>query len=359
MPKKEKVTTRDIARESGLSQSTVSMILSGRSDMKFSPATIEKVINTASRLGYHYKGKPIKKENRISNTILIMCPSLSTDYYTTLVQAITEAAHKKHLHTLTAYTSRQESVEEYYLKMSAESGFYGVIYTYTPKAIDLINHLSQKHAYVLVNDYNPDLRIGFIELDSKKSGKLIGRHLLDLGHRHIAYLSTPLSKTELPRFRRLTGLREAFSEAGLDPSLVEVRALTQEQWNYFLSGNRYYDAGYQLTMSCLKEKNDITAFVGTNDQVSIGILDALHLLGYSVPRDYSVCGFDNSLASSFSGISLTTIDHRIDEKGTDAVDMLINQRKWMTLETQEKKAPVMRLEYEPRLLIRRSTGKVK
>lgn len=355
MEKKPNITTRMIAKETGLSQSTVSMILSGRPGMKFAPETVEKVLNTANYLGYHYKGKPKQKENRIANTILIMCPSLFTQYYTTLIQAITEAAEAEHLHTLTACTMRSLEMEEYYLQLAAQSGFYGVIYIYPPKAIDLINQLSKKHGYVMVSDYNPNLRISLIELDSKKSGKIIGKHLIDLGHRHIAFLTTPLSNSELPRLRRLEGLREAFSDAGLDSAQVKVYALTEEQWNHDMLGNRYYDAGYQLALSYLKQPGNITAFVGTNDQVAIGIIDALYKQGYSVPKDYSVCGFDNTLSSSFSGISLTTIDHRMDEKGKDAVSMLINQRKWLTMETQDKRPPVMRLEYEPQLLVRSST----
>lgn len=358
MPKNNKVTTRDIAREAGLSQSTVSMILSGRQDMKFTAETVEKVTNTAKRLGYKYKGKPIKKENRTSNTILILCPSLSSQYYTTIIKAIEESAKEKQLHTLTACTSRSLNIEEYYLHLAAESDFYGVICTYPPKAIDLINRMAKKHSFVMVNDYNPDLNVGFIEFDSKKSGKIMSQHLLSLGHTHIAYVTTPLSHSELPRIRRLEGIKEAFRDAGLPENNVEVFSLTEEQWNQQLSGNHYYEAGYQLTMANHeKYKDKVTAFIGTNDLVSIGIMDALNKLGYSIPKDFSVCGFDNTLSSSFHGISLTTIDHCIDVKGKDAVDMLINQRKWLTLENKDKKQPLMRLEYQPQLLIRRSTGK--
>lgn len=357
MPKKTKVTTRDIAREAGLSQSTVSMILSGRKDMKFTPETIERVKNTADRLHYQYNKKNIKKENRSKDTILILCPSLSSQYYTTLIQVITEYAQTKQLHTLIAHTSRNADIEEYYLHLAAESGFYGVIYTYPAKAIDLINRLAKKHSFVMINDYNPQLNVGFIEFDSQKSGKLMGRHLTSLGHTHVAYMTTPLSKSEFPRIRRLEGLREAFVEAGYSADNVHVYALTEEQWNHQLFGNRYYDAGYQLVMANQHRlKKEVTAFVGTNDLVSIGIMDALNKLGYSIPKDYSVCGFDNTLASNFSGISLTTIDHCVDVKGKDAVDMLISQRKLLTLENADKKTPIMRLEYQPQLLIRHSTG---
>ena len=359
MKKSQKVTTRDIARKCNLSQSTVSMVLSGREDINFKQDTIDKVLITAEKMGYVYKKRPKKPENPVAKTILIMCPSLSTEYYTTLVRTITKTAINKGLHTMTTYTMRDLKTEESFLHMAASSGFYGVVYTYAPQAVDLINKLNPSLSFVLINDYNENLRIPLVELDSKKSGRMIGEHLLSLGHRHIAYMTTPLDPLELPRLRRLEGLKEAFVRAGVDPDQVDICALSQEQWDYYLMGNRYYDAGYQLTQQYMKQADHkATAFVGTNDQISFGVMDALHKSGYSVPKDYSVCGFDNTLASSFAGISLTSIDHSIEDKGATAVRILIDSHteRANTDKGNERKSAMMRLEYEPVLLKRKSTG---
>ncbi len=352
---KKKVTTRDIAQKCGLSQTTVSMILSGRPDIHFSEETVEKVFQTAQEMGYVYKKREKKEKTDSSKIILIMCPSLSTEYYTTLVRTITKSAGNKGLNTLTAYTLRDVDTEEYYLKLARSSGFYGVIYTYAPKAIDMINRLHKEIPFVLINDYNEQLRVPLVELDSKKSGRMIGEHLIELGHRHIAYMTTPLDPHELPRVRRLEGLKEACLDAGLPGDSIEVVALTQEQWDYYLLGNRYYDAGYQLTRAYIQKEHRASAFVGTNDLISIGIMDALLKMGYDVPGDYSVCGFDNTLATSFDGISLTTIDHSVEEKGDAAVRLLRSSREENSADKDRKKV-LMRLEYDPVLLVRRSTG---
>ena len=353
---KSKVTTRDIAKECQVSQSAVSMILSGREDIHFKEETIKKVMSTAEKMGYVYKKRPKKPENPLSKTVLIMCPSLSTEYYTTLVRTITKSAKRKGLHTMTTYTMRDLKTEEAFLDTALTSGFYGVIYPYAPQAVDRINRIHKKIPFVLINDYNENLRIPLIELDSKRSGIMIGEHLLSLGHRHIAYMTTPLDPLELPRVRRLDGLKEAFARAGLDPNAVETVALTQNQWDYYLMGNRYYDAGYQLTMQYMKSTgHKATAFIGTNDQISFGVMDALRKMGYAIPEDYSVCGFDNTLASSFEGISLTTIDHSIEEKGASAIQMLISVRN-SSSEGDKRKNALMRLEYDPVLLVRKSTG---
>ena len=356
--KKNRITTRDIAKECNVSQTTVSMILSGREDVSFTEETVQLVKETAKKLGYIYKPRIIRKENSLKKTIMIMCPSLSTQYYTTLIQSITEYAQEKGLYTLTAYTTRSASIEEYYVRMAIDGDFRGIIYTYAPKALSLLNGISGKYPVILINDFNPELQIGLLELNSKKSGSLIAKHLLSLGHKRVAYLTTPLVETELPRVRRLQGMQEEFEKAGLPSEMISIFAVTEEQWKSYPVGNRHYEAGYRQTMHYFRHPSDITAFVGTNDIVAIGIMDALKKLGYRIPEDFSVCGFDNTLESSYSGISLTTIDHCIEEKGRAAVDMLLEQKKRMETEHSRRNAPVTRIEYQPLLIVRGSTGKI-
>ncbi|MBS6774211.1 MAG: LacI family DNA-binding transcriptional regulator [Eubacterium sp.] len=369
---KKRTTTRDIAKACFVSQSAVSMILSGREDIHFATETIERVKRTAKEMGYEYRGRAKKKKTGTNDTIMIMCPSLATQYYTTLIQFITQEAQEHGLYTLIAYTNRSKEREEYYLNMASDTGFYGIIYTYTPRAVSFLNHLYEKLPLVLINDHNPDLKMELLELDSKKSGRLIAAHLLELGHRDIGYMTTPLSSIEVPRRRRLEGMQEEYERQGLDSSFIHVISGKREEQET-ITGNKHYDTGYGLTRKYFKKREDIlkkkeetnaeleniTAFVGTNDFVAIGIMDAITSLGYRIPEDFSVCGFDNTLVASFSGISLTTIDHCIGEKGAYAVSMLRNQRTRMEQkdDKKEKKRPIMRLEYEPQLIIRHSTGK--
>lgn len=360
MAEKKKPTTRDIAKACYVSQSAVSMILSGRTDMHFSKETIQLVQDTAAKMGYVYKPRNQRTKIDMRSTIMIMCPSLSTQYYTTLIQAITQEAQQSGLYVLIAYTNRLEERETYYLHMAEDNAFYGIIYTFAPKAVSFLNRLYQKIPIVMINDYNPELKLELLELDSKKSGHLLAKYLLELGHTDIAYVTTPLTPAEVPRLRRLQGIKEEYERQGYSSSVVHILEARTEKEQSPAIENKHYETGYHLILDYFKtrkkESTSITAFVGTNDFVAIGIIDALRKLGYAVPGDFSVCGFDNTLVSSFSGITLTTIDHCIDEKGAQAVQMLIMQKKRME-DGLQKKAPRMRLEYEPQLIIRHSTAK--
>ena len=102
----------------------------------------------------------------------------------------------------------------------------------------------------------------------------------------------------------------------------------------FLPGNiicyrqtfRNIPPGFNLTKQILMEGTDSTAFVGYNDMVAIGILDALYEMKYRVPADFSVCGFDNVPMASMNRISLTTVEHSIEAKGREAVDIIARLR---------------------------------
>ena len=92
MGKRNKVTTRDIAEYAGVSQSTVSMILSEKKNVSFGEETVDKVKKAAKALGYHKPAKKKKAPDRsLSKTVMILCPSVSNGYYNTVVHSIVQA----------------------------------------------------------------------------------------------------------------------------------------------------------------------------------------------------------------------------------------------------------------------------
>ena len=179
---------------------------------------------------------------------------------------------------------------------------------------------------VVVGDKNQSIDIDTVELNSVEAGELIARHLLNFGHKKMAFITTPLSKNNLPRMRRLEGVRSEVEAAGGELVVVESdKKLTTHKYQ----PNLEYHVGYELTKSVLKDRS-ITAYIGVNDMVAYGILDALEEAGLSVPEECSVCGFDNIFPSRFRRVALTTIDSFLMEKGKAAFELLarkISQEK--------------------------------
>ena len=128
MGKRNKVTTRDIAEYTGVSQSTVSMILSNKPHVSFSKETIDKVRQGAKELGYK---KPVagvkKKEQALAKSIIVICPLLSNGYYSMIIHSITERAKDYGYTVFTVSTLRDVSQEELYLNLLSGFELAGVI----------------------------------------------------------------------------------------------------------------------------------------------------------------------------------------------------------------------------------------
>ena len=334
MGKRNKVTTRDIAEYTGVSQSTVSMILSNKPHVSFSKETIDKVRQGAKELGYK---KPVagvkKKEQALAKSIIVICPLLSNGYYSMIIHSITERAKDYGYTVFTVSTLRDVSQEELYLNLLSGFELAGVISLYPPTKIAQANALSKQVPVVSIGDKPDACRFDAVELDSKKPGYIIAEHLLSLGHKHITYICTPIRPKEIGRIHRLAGLRSCFKDHGLDPEWVEVKSPTIAAYGRYSADNSEYD---------------MTAF---------GIMAAISDHGFRVPHDYSVCGFDNIPLSSMPQIALTTIEHASLAKGREAVDIIYKKNTQKNISA--KHHYIMRMEYEPELIVRNSTGKCK
>lgn len=129
---------------------------------------------------------------------------------------------------------------------------------------------------------------------------------------------------------------------------------TREEFHSYPIDRLEYETGYQMTLKLLMNDPDITAFVGVNDMIATGIMDALYSKKFKIPQDFSVCGFDNTPLSSYHRINLTTVDHCVEQKGKEAIDII--HRKNSLKRNTKKKHYIMRLEYEPELIKRTSIG---
>jgi LacI family transcriptional regulator len=359
MNTKKKVTTIDIAKRAGVSQATVSMILNNKKGVSFAPETKEKVFKAMKDLGYQKKVKPEQlKEQSLKNLILIICPILSNIYYTMLIHAISQQADTYGYQTLVAPTMRHVSKEQSYTKTFSNFPIAGIIFLYPVSNIEEIHHMPKHIPMVSIGEKIDNRHFDTIDLNSSKPSYLIGEHLLSLGHKKIGFISTPLDQKELARLQRLVGLRSCFCDHQLDPSdHVFVMSPTEEEFRSYPIDRLEYETGYHMALKLLDKQPDITAFVGINDMIAVGIMDALYSRKYKIPQDFSVCGFDNTPLSSYRKIQLTTVDHSVEQKGKEAIEII--HRKNTSKHNSKKKNYIMRLEYEPEVIKRSSTGPAK
>ena len=152
----------------------------------------------------------------------------------------------------------------------------------------------------------------------------MARHLLDLGHRDVAFITPPLTRRQWQRSKRVDGFVREFEKAGLSGHVI-IRAADESVDRRNPKTDSEYSMGYALTRSLLEDGSRFTAIAGQNDMMAIGAVDALQDARLRVPKDVSVIGCDNIFYSGIRRVSLTTIDHFVDLKGRDACDIIIRK----------------------------------
>ena len=358
MTNRKKVTMKDIALDCGVSVAAVSMILNKRENVSFTPETVEKVLASARRLGYGMKEVKAGGQGQLNcfqNVIIVFCPNITNPYYSTIAQSIDLAAYQKGF--------RDGQLEKELILNAVRMNAAGIIFTMMPENPEFLEKVAQRIAVIVIGDKMTSIDVSLIETNNYTAGVLLAEHLYELGHRYIAFLTTTIS-TELSllmRYQRLKGFQDTYQKLAFHEPyeiVVKEKKITPslERKNIFLE----HGVGYNLCRECLEDRklSRITAFAGNNDMVAYGIMDAVLKKGYSIPGDFSVCGFDNDFASGMVPICLTTIDQYMEDKGKKAFEMLYQKIHGENILLRDKQC-VMRIEYKPQLIVRDSTNVVR
>ena len=358
---KKKVTSSDVAKTAGVSQATVSMVLNRKYNVSFSKETIQKVEQAAEEMGYEIPKRKKRKESRKEKLIVVFCPNLTNPYYVMLLQGIETRAKEQGFGLFICNTQRELKMEERYLKMMWELKPLGIIYTCNPSRcfMELVEELAEHIPIVVVNNQNERLNVDAVELDNSKLGRLMARHLLELGHRKVAYIAPPLTTRQKQRSKRVEGFLKEFESRGLKQNVI-IKAADEKIDMSVPNIDSEYKIGYDLTKELLREQNDVTAIVGLNDMIAFGIMDALQSEKYKVPGDISVMGCDNTLFARMHKVSLTTIEHFVVFKGRDACDIIMKKIASQNSKISEfQPISTYHVEYEPKLIVRGTTSYAK
>lgn len=346
--RRKTVTIRDIAVRAGLSPASISMILNRRSPDRFNRETVEKVFRLASEMGYVSRsGKTFSPYRPQGRLIYIICPSLANPFYTSIIQGVETAALKKDFITAVRTTYWNADNEELIMEQASKANVAGVIFAMIPQQPELAYNLSRTLPVVAVGDKRGDLNFSTVDMNNFAAGQIMANHLLGLGHKNIAFLSTALSEQHTARLRRWQGLKETVEAAKGHCLLFTKDAPAKGK-------SPEYNTGYELADTCLAKEPQVTAFVCVNDMVAYGAYDALLARGLQIPKDKSIAGFDNIFPSRLSGLSLTTIDNYLPECGKSAFSLLRKEIK--AFEQQGSFDAITHLEYKCRLITRRSTA---
>lgn len=266
-----------------------------------------------------------------------------------MVQAIQQAARRKDCDTVIHVTYRDLEAELAALHLADRARFAGIIFTMIAYPAEVMERISKAIPVVVIADRSASLDVDTVELNNFDAGGLVAEHMLGLGHKHIVYISTTLNESNSARTQRLEGVLQYFRKTCPEGSVL-VKSMDIAPDTELGNMAIEHAVGYELARKCFADKK-ITAIVAVNDMVAYGAIDAIHDAGFAVPRDYSVCGFDNIFPSQFSGVSLTTVEHYIVDKGRNAFDILFTK-----ITGAASNHNITRVEFKHHLVVRGSTA---
>ena len=304
------VTIKDIAREAGVSHSTVSRALNG--NPLIAPGTTDRVRRAASKLGYLPSAAARTLKTNRSGVLGVIISNVDDPFFSEILQGIEEVAQGSGYSLFMAASQRNPDHERQIIRAMREHRVDGIILCSTPFSIEQSRQLTAYGAPIIViNSQSTEEYRYAIAHDDVDGARQIARHLIELGHRRIAYLGFPGSgRTD---HKRISGYREELRAAGLGILPGSEHGAAASDPTHGVAAAEHY----------LALPEPPTAVCCYNDMLAIGLLQGLQSRGLRIPQDCSVAGFDNITFSAYTNPPLTTFDQPKRSIGAEAARMVL------------------------------------
>lgn len=331
-----RLTGYDVARELGLSQSTVSRAL--RDDPRVVPATRELVKTRAAELGYVVHVGARNLITRRTNTVAIISGDLHNPSTPTLVTAL-QREFAEHGYRLILMSDQSEGAHARDVEALHGGLVDGVVFNSMTPDLELVATLRNAGLPVvlLARDHGDaeTRRTDRVTSDNRTGGRLAARHLLGIGHRRIALVGGPEDNASSADRER--GFREELSAAGVRlPRTLVARGPVDPA------------TGYAAMTRFLEARSAPTALFCITDWIALGAVDAAHRSGLRVPDDLHVVGYNDSVFAGWSMFDLTTVRQPFDDMGVETARLMLAR-------IADPTGPVVHRQFPAELLVRSST----
>jgi LacI family transcriptional regulator len=310
----------DVARESGFSASTVSIVLNDAPLSRYvAVKTKQHIREVAKRMGYRPDAFARSLRSRRSRTIGIMVFDLSDPYCTLILKGIQRSLYTTSYLPFIMDAHNQAQQFERYLEMLLERRVEGLIVVANWLFIDirpLADLARQQIPTMLIGREMRSSPISSVMVDNKIGGYDAMRHLYELGHREIAIIRGPEQLVDSqPRWE---GIVQFCSEVGLKLNPAHIVDLSDTS-----DPNSGFEEGYRFTKMLAGQKEQFSALVAFDDLTAFGAIRALHEAGREIPSDCSVIGFDDVPHAAHSSPGLTTVRQPMEQMGEIAANYIL------------------------------------
>jgi LacI family transcriptional regulator len=337
------ITIRDIAKATGLSTATVSMVLN-KAGRRIPPVTQRLVQDTAHKLGYFPNLQARSLRSNRTHSIGVLVFDITDPYCGLVIRGIENSLESSGYMSVLA--DLQNNPQRLYrcLQMLMGRRVEGIIAIANPIQLgtELSSALRQFEIPAVVIGSQPEVtRYSSVIVNNAAGTRYAVEHLYELGHRHIAVIKGPKAMSDsAPRWN---GIRTYARAKGIPINLslvVEIKGT-----------NSSYEEGYELTNRLMQTGKRFTGLIAFDDLTAFAAIGALSSAGRRVPEDCSVIGFDDISGAAFYNPPLTTICQNLEEQGTMSAEIMQKQ-----LSSKNKRSCNKTHEQiEPHLVIRKST----
>jgi LacI family transcriptional regulator len=336
---RKKVTIKHIAKAAGVSVATVSRAL--RSDPAASTKTTDKILKIVEQLNYYPNLLAKGLRQNKTRSIGIIFNDLNNPFYTEILSAIGEILNEKNYSMDISYSHYDFNREKKNIISLLSKRVDGIIISPIDDQSKNIKLLSDNNVESVLIDcfpYYPDKN--YVYTKHKKGVELAAEYLIKNGHRDILLFIGPQEKSMADHF-----------VAGYKESLKKYRIQFNEDY-IIQSQELSIDSGYEtfkklLTGNLSGNNMVFTGIITISDLLAIGIYKVANELGFSIPGNYSIIGYDNIEVTSVLSPPLTTIHQPRKRIGRESVKILLHN-----IENEEKE--ILQTGYEPQIIVRGS-----
>lgn len=301
-----KHTITDIARLCGTSPATVSRVFN-RPELVAAPLR-ERILRVVDEVGY----KPHPFASRLSSTarwgLALFVFDILNPFFAMIVRRIGHMAMEQGVPLTVCDTENNQQKEEIYLDFLLDHKIGGIIFA-EGISHETIERARESTATVLIDRRYADGSAPEVSSDNFLGGCQATRHILDLGHRRIAFVGGPEGWVSAEE--RYRGFRETLRLAGVP---------FDEQ--LFFRGDLRFEAGSDALDYFANVPDRPSAIFCANDQMAFGALTRAHMVGVAVPEEMSIVGFDAIPRSAMHTLKLTTVKQDIDALCTHAFSIM-------------------------------------
>jgi LacI family transcriptional regulator len=304
---------KDVAERAGVSIGTVSNVLNRPG--KVAAATREQVLAAIAELGFVRNSSAAQLRAGASRSLGLIVLDMANPFFHDVAKGVEDVATELGYALVLCNSDEQATRENRYLQVLEEQRVRGVLITPVEISSERLDALRRRGTpTVLVDRHDPRGNSCSVAVDDVVGGELAGAHLLERGHRRIAYFTGPLSLRQCAD--RLAGLRRAVVAAGQDPDrviqVVECPALKAR-------------IGHEAARRLFDDGPDVDAAFCANDLLALGVLRAAVSTGRRVPDDLALLGYDDIEFAADAAVPLSSVRQPTLHIGRTAAQLLLEE----------------------------------